>query len=39
MLPDDENFAVADVAKVIFFLHAIWGGAGLRGRGYFETKD
>lgn len=40
MLPDDENFAVAYVAKVISFPHAIWGGAGLGGRGCcIETKN
>jgi hypothetical protein len=40
MLPDNENFAVADVAKMILFPHAIRGGAGLGGRGCgIETKN
>src|ERR1700756_4596041 len=40
MLPDNENFAVADVAKMISFPHAIRGGAGLGGRGCcIETKN
>src|SRR5580700_1746425 len=40
MLPDNENFAVADVAKMVSFPHAIRGGAGLSGRGCcIETKN
>jgi hypothetical protein len=39
MLPDDKNFAVAHVAKVVLFPHAIRRRSRLGRRCNIENKD